>query len=176
MKNVGKYYLGAKVTHDKTLRYKLYRGTFLQYSIGAQSVLSGLNKLLKEFSSERPQGLSQQMVQAMGRGSEIILATAPHPTNSTELGEILGFARLQITNGLTSCGGEIHDVVVLHKLKRQGIGEVMIRALIKQGRELKCDYLELTSNHTREGAGELYEKLGFEIYKTRNYVLDLKAR
>lgn len=60
------------------------------------------------------------------------------------------------------CGeGYVTNVAVLPDLRRQGIGERLVRAAIRGARERGCDFLSLEVRVGNETAVRLYERLGF---------------
>ena len=68
----------------------------------------------------------------------------------------------------------IEDVIVDESVRRQGIGESLVRYAIDLAREAGADGVSLTSNSQREAANHLYRSLGFELRKTNPYFYRLK--
>lgn len=76
-----------------------------------------------------------------------------------------GMATLILANHGTGARyvGHVEDVFVSRNFRRQGIGENLMRALIKEAGTRDVIYLELKSNPKRLAAHKLYEKIGFEM-------------
>ncbi len=59
-------------------------------------------------------------------------------------------------------------------MRRQGIGEMLVRQAIELAREAGANGVSLTSNPQREAANQLYLSMGFELRKTNPYFYRLK--
>lgn len=70
--------------------------------------------------------------------------------------------------------GFLEDLVVDVAHRRQGIGEKLLQFAITWAKELGVHSLALTSRPSREGANNLYEKVGFEKRDTNVYQVPLK--
>jgi len=99
------------------------------------------------------------------------LLAARFPDEDGAIAGILSLIIYRVPTGLRSI---IEDLVVDEKLRRQGIGEALIRYAIELAREAGADGLSLTSNSQREAANHLYQSLGFELRKTNPYFYKLK--
>ena len=69
----------------------------------------------------------------------------------------------------------IEDVVVDQSARGQGAGEVLTREALRIAREAGARTVDLTSRPSREAAGRLYERVGFEIRESRLYRHTLAA-
>lgn len=90
-------------------------------------------------------------------GYELLLAE--------EDGEIAATTVLAILPGFahgTAPFAVIEYVVVDEKRRRQGIGRVLMEAVIERARKAGCYKIMLTSDNRRTGAHRFYESLGFE--------------
>jgi ribosomal protein S18 acetylase RimI-like enzyme len=63
----------------------------------------------------------------------------------------------------------IEDVVVDESARGQGTGEVLTREALRIAAEAGARTVDLTSRRSREAAGRLYERIGFEIRESRLY-------
>ena len=99
------------------------------------------------------------------------LLAARFPDEDGAIAGILSLIIYRVPTGLRSI---IEDLVVDEKLRRQGIGEALIRYAIELARGAGADGLSLTSNSQREAANHLYQSLGFELRKTNPYFYKLK--
>ena len=72
----------------------------------------------------------------------------------------------ELTRGLRAW---IEDVVVDDSARGQGIGEVLTREALRIAGEAGARTVDLTSRPSREAAGRLYERVGFEIRESRLY-------
>jgi ribosomal protein S18 acetylase RimI-like enzyme len=69
----------------------------------------------------------------------------------------------------------IEDVVVDQSARGQGVGEALSREALRIAREAGARTVDLTSRPSREAAGRLYERIGFEIRESRLYRHTLPA-
>src|SRR3989338_6026085 len=90
-----------------------------------------------------------------------------------ELRNIVGFGSLYVIAKLSGKIGHIEDVVVDSAYRGQGLGEKVMRVLIKEARKQKIESLHLTSRSARVAANKLYQKLGFVRKETNVYRLKL---
>jgi len=102
-------------------------------------------------------------------GSTLLVARDPD-----EMGEIVGMLSLTVYRVPTGLRSIVEDVVVDEKLRRQGIGEELIRHAIDLARKAGANGVALTSNPQREAANQLYRSMGFELRKTNSYFYKLK--
>jgi GNAT superfamily N-acetyltransferase len=91
-----------------------------------------------------------------------------------EKGKLVGIASLFVNNSVfEGPNGSVEDVVVLRTYQGHGIGQGLMKEVLKKALSLKVRELYLTSGAHRAAAHALYEKIGFVQYKTRNYRLEL---
>jgi len=93
--------------------------------------------------------------------STVLLARLDHQIVGT-----LTLATFPIPTGVRAW---IEDVVVDEAARGQQIATKMIDEAIKLAREAGARTVDLTSRPSRESAGRLYERIGFEQRKTRMY-------
>ncbi len=86
---------------------------------------------------------------------------------------IIGAGTLYVLTKVGRNSGTVEDVVVDAAYRGQGLGEKIVRALIKSARAKKVKTLCLTSRPARVAANKLYQKLGFKLEKTNPYTLRL---
>ncbi len=82
---------------------------------------------------------------------------------------VIGCAQITIIPNLTFTGAkrcQIEGVRVSKEYQGRGLGKLMIDYAIDQAKNRGCKIVQLTSNNTRMGALEFYEKLGFEASHT----------
>jgi ribosomal protein S18 acetylase RimI-like enzyme len=63
----------------------------------------------------------------------------------------------------------IEDVVVDESARGQGAGEKLTREALRIAAQAGARTVDLTSRPSREAAGRLYERIGFEIRESRLY-------
>ncbi len=88
--------------------------------------------------------------------------------------ELIGILTLVLINIPTGKQLRIEDVVVDITQRGKGVGELLTRAAISRATKMKINKLSLTSNPSRVGANNLYQKLGFRLCNTNSYVLELE--
>ena len=86
---------------------------------------------------------------------------------------IVGMASLICVQKLTGFTGQIEDVVVDKRYRKQGIAKQLTLQLIEQAKEWHVKHVDLTSNPARVEANALYLKLGFVLRGTNAYRLSL---
>jgi ribosomal protein S18 acetylase RimI-like enzyme len=91
-----------------------------------------------------------------------------------ERGRIAGILCLTVYRVPTGMRSIIEDVIVDGTLRRQGIGEALVRHAIDLAREVGADGVSLTSNPRREAANLLYQAMGFQLRQTNPYFYRLK--
>ena len=99
------------------------------------------------------------------------LLVARYPKKEGSIRGILCLTIYRVPTGLRSI---IEDVIVDEKLRRQGIGEALMRYAIELARQAGADGVSLTSNPQRDAANKLYQAMGFVLRKTNPYFYKLK--
>jgi ribosomal protein S18 acetylase RimI-like enzyme len=84
-------------------------------------------------------------------------------------GSIVGVSTLATFPIPTATRGWIEDVIVDEASNNQGIGRLLLDAMVARAQELGCKTVDLTSRPTREAANHLYRKAGFEPRDTNVY-------
>jgi ribosomal protein S18 acetylase RimI-like enzyme len=102
-------------------------------------------------------------------GATLLIAREPD-----ENGEIVGVLSLTVYRVPTGLRSIVEDVVVDEKMRRQGIGEALVRHAIDIARDAGANGVALTSNPQREAANQLYRSMGFERRNTNPYFYKLK--
>ncbi len=90
-------------------------------------------------------------------------------------GSIVGTLTLAVFQIPTGVRAWIEDVVVDAAAGRRGIGMALTQEAITIARKAGAKTVDLTSRPSREAAGRLYEKAGFQIRDTRVYRYSLPA-
>ena len=88
-------------------------------------------------------------------------------------GAIVGVATLATFPIPTAVRAWIEDVIVDEASSNQGIGRVLVDALVEQARARGAKTVDLTSRPSREAANHLYRKAGFAPRDTNVYRFDL---
>jgi ribosomal protein S18 acetylase RimI-like enzyme len=88
---------------------------------------------------------------------------------------VIGSATLSIySSPVKGRVGVVEDVIVDKNYRGKGLGRSLMDELIKIGEKENLTYITLTSNPKREAARNLYQSLGFELYDTGFFKLNLK--
>ena len=77
-------------------------------------------------------------------------------------GSIVGVSTLATFPIPTAVRAWVEDVIVDEASNNQGIGRLLIDAMVDRARQLGPKTVDLTSRPTREAANHLYRKAGFE--------------
>ena len=81
-------------------------------------------------------------------------------------GTIVGVATLATFPIPTATRAWIEDVIVDQASSNQGIGRLLVHAMIARATELGAKTVDLTSRPSREAANHLYRKAGFVVRDT----------
>ncbi len=84
-------------------------------------------------------------------------------------GTIVGVATLATFPIPTAVRAWVEDVIVDEAVTNQGIGRLLLDAMVARAAELGAKTVDLTSRPSREAANHLYRKAGFEIRETNVY-------
>jgi ribosomal protein S18 acetylase RimI-like enzyme len=102
-----------------------------------------------------------------------LTAIVEAPANTVLLarsdGQIVGTLTLVMYPIPTALRAEINDVVVDGSARRRGVGEALTMVALRLAQEAGARTVDLTSRPSREAAGRLYQRLGFELRDTRVY-------
>ena len=125
-------------------------------------VVEAFGRLLPQLSRSAPP-LSQADLEAIVGcpANTVLLARSAGTITGT-----LTLVMFPLPSGLRSW---IEDVVVDDAARGQGTGEVLTREALRIAREAGARTVDLTSRPSREAAGRLYERVGFEIRESRLY-------
>lgn len=84
---------------------------------------------------------------------------------------LVGTATLVLVLKLGGIRAVVEDVVVDSAYRGRGLGEKLMREVLKDARKCKAEKVSLTSRHDRVVAHALYKKLGFTIKETNVFQL-----
>lgn len=125
-------------------------------------VVEAFGRLLPQLSSSAPP-LDAAAIAA------IVSAPACTVLIARSGGRIIGTLTLAMFPIPTGVRAWIEDVVVDESARGQRIGELLTHEAIRLAREAGARTIDLTSRPSREAAGRLYERIGFEIRDSRLY-------
>jgi ribosomal protein S18 acetylase RimI-like enzyme len=129
-----------------------------------------LQKLIPQMGSHKiPPTRDELAVLLNTEGATLLIARQPDQNS-----EIVGVLCLTIYRVPTGVRSIVEDVVVDDRMRRQGIGEMLVRSAIELAREAGANGVTLTSNPQREAANQLYLSMGFQLRKTNAYIYRLK--
>jgi ribosomal protein S18 acetylase RimI-like enzyme len=139
-------------------------------SEATEELQDALQRLVPQLSVHKIPPTLQELNELIKSASSTLLA-ARYPDENNAIAGILSLTIYRVPTGIRSI---IEDLVVDKKMRRQGIGEALVRNAIELAREAGADGVSLTSNSQREIANQLYQSLGFELRKTNPYFYKLK--
>lgn len=136
----------------------------------SEELLLALQKLLPQLGVHKVAPTPEELAALVASdGSILLVAREPD-----EKGRIVGMLSLTLYRVPTGMRSIVEDVVVDESMRRQGVGEALVRRAIELAREAGASGVALTSNPQREAANRLYQSLGFELRKTNAYFYKLK--
>lgn len=129
-------------------------------------VVEAFGRLLPQLSTSAP---------PLDAGALAAIVTAPASTVliARSGGQIVGTLTLAIFPIPTGVRAWIEDVVVDEALRGQRVGEALVLDAIQRAKDAGARTVDLTTRPSREAAGRLYERLGFEQRNTRHYRYNL---
>ena len=130
---------------------------------------AALQRLIPQLGSHKIPPTWEELKKLVNSGSATLIVA-----RQTQDDPIIGILSLTIYRVPTGLRSIIEDVVVDETVRRQGIGEALVRYAINLAREAGADGVSLTSNPGREAANQLYRSMGFELRKTNPYFYRLK--
>ncbi len=133
---------------------------------------------LNDELTQRIQELKAQLSKGR-RGSLKQYDAAVNNTNTIIIGawdgeKLAGIGVLNIVQTLGGCAGDIDDVVVGEEYRGQGVGRIIMDAIITTAKNKGATKLRLTSAARRVEANGLYRSLGFKLRETNSYVYNVK--
>ena len=125
-------------------------------------VVEAFGRLLPQLSASAPP-LDVSMLAAIvsAPASTVLLARAD--------GQIIGTLTLAMFPIPTGVRAWIEDVVVDEAARGKRVGEALTLAAVQLAQDAGARTIDLTSRPSRQAAGRLYERLGFELRDSRLY-------
>ena len=125
-------------------------------------VVEAFGRLLPQLSASAPP-LDASMLAAIvsAPASTVLLARAD--------GQIIGTLTLAMFPIPTGVRAWIEDVVVDEAARGKRVGEALTLAAVQLAQDAGARTIDLTSRPSRQAAGRLYERLGFELRDSRLY-------
>ena len=134
----------------------------MSYAPIREKDISRLNELYHELGGKADVVTRESLIAAIEGGSLVLVARDSG-------NEIVGMGTLAVCHTISGRDGHIEHVSVHPSARRQGIASAIGRRLVEYAHSWRLKRADLTSNPARPGTLELYTKLGFEVYETRNY-------
>jgi ribosomal protein S18 acetylase RimI-like enzyme len=119
-------------------------------------------RLLPQLSSSAPPLDRAALQQVVGAGATTVLVARSGDT-------ITGTLSLVMFPVPTGVRAWIEDVIVDKAARGQGIGEALTVQALRLAEAAGARTVDLTSRPSREAAGRLYERVGFQARSTRTY-------
>jgi ribosomal protein S18 acetylase RimI-like enzyme len=132
----------------------------------SDELVKAIGRLIPQLKLDFPPPTAAELEKLIASDASVLLV-ARHPD---ENGPITGALTLVLYRVPTGIRARIEDVVVEETLRRQGIGEALVRHALKIAGEAGADGAALTSNPKREAANRLYIRMGFKPWKTNLYI------
>jgi len=125
-------------------------------------VVDAFARLLPQLSSSAPGLTAAALEDIVASGASTILIARRD-------GEIIGTLTLVVFPIPTGTRAWIEDVVVDGSARGSGAGLALTAEALRLAREAGARTVDLTSRPSRQAAGRLYERAGFQVRDTRLY-------
>lgn len=132
----------------------------------SKEALDEINELVRQLSPRLPE-CSMELLE------KIITAENLELWVVRDQNRIVGMGTLVIVSLPEGERAQIEDIVVHEKNRGQGLGEQISMKLLERARARNIRTATLSSRADRVAANKLYQKLGFEEWKTNVYRLNL---
>ena len=147
----------------------LGRGKVRRVTIGVEVLDEVTDEVVDAFSRLLPQVSRSAKPLDAAALAAIVASPAVTVLMARSEGQIIGsltLAMFPVPSGLRAW---IEDVVVDDSARGQGVGSILISEALRLAREARARTVDLTTRPTREAAGRLYERAGFQQRDTRVY-------
>jgi ribosomal protein S18 acetylase RimI-like enzyme len=134
--------------------------------------VKALGRLLPQLSRSAPPLDHAGLARVVGAGCNTVLVARAGGAGG-QPGEIVGTLTLAIFPIPTGVRAWIEDVVTDEMARGQGVGTALTLEALRLARERGARTVDLTSRPSREAAGRLYERLGFQRRESRLYRITL---
>lgn len=91
-----------------------------------------------------------------------------------ENGKLLGMGWIFPRQTMLRRQAVVEDMIVDQSQRGKGLGEKILKDLIRWAKRRGIEVIELTTNPKRVAANSLYKKVGFKLHETNHYLLNLK--
>lgn len=125
-------------------------------------VVEAFGVLLPQLSSSSPPADRAVLDRVAGSAATTLLIAR----SDGKIAGTLSLVMFPIPTGLRAW---IEDVIVDEAARGQGIGQVLTAEALRIAEEAGARTVDLTSRPSREAAGRLYERVGFQSRSTRLY-------
>jgi ribosomal protein S18 acetylase RimI-like enzyme len=126
--------------------------------------VKAFNRLLPQLSRSAPPLDHARLSRVATAESNIVLVA-----RSGAAGDIVGTLTLAIFPIPTGLRAWIEDVITDETARGQGVGTALTLEAVRLAHERGARTVDLTSRPSREAAGRLYERLGFQRRESRLY-------
>ena len=128
-------------------------------------LFGAVERLLPQLKFSYPHP-SRKDMEALLSSDASVLLYARYPDEQSDISGLLTLIVYRVPTGVRA---RIEDVVVDESMREKGIGEALIRHALDLARDAGADGVALTTNPKREAANRLYQRLGFNRWKTNLY-------
>ena len=96
-----------------------------------------------------------------------------HIEKIEENGKLIGMGWIFPRQTMLRRQAVVEDMIVDESQRGKGLGEKILKGLLKWAKDQGVEVVELTTNPKRVAANALYRKLGFKLHETNHYLLNL---
>jgi ribosomal protein S18 acetylase RimI-like enzyme len=128
-------------------------------------LFAAVERLLPQLKFSYPEPTRKDIESLITSDSSVLLC-ARYPDEQSEISGLLTLIIYRVPTGMRA---RIEDVVVEEAMRGKGIGAALVQHALEMARDAGADGVALTTNPRREAANRLYQRLGFNQWKTNLY-------
>jgi len=134
-------------------------------AVVTDELYAAVERLLPQLKFSYPQPSRKDLEALLSSDSSTVLC-ARYPDEQSDISGLLTLIVYRVPTGIHA---RIEDVVVDEAMRGKGIGEALVRYALDLAHDAGADGVALTTNPRREAANRLYQRLGFNRWKTNLY-------
>jgi ribosomal protein S18 acetylase RimI-like enzyme len=142
---------------------------FIEPTAITDELYAAISQMVKQLTSNAPSLTREELTNLIKSDSTRLIVAR----NEREIVGLLTLAIFQVPTGMRAW---IEDFVVDKLHRRKGIGEILLDHAIQLAKDAGAKTVDLTSRPSREGAIQLYTKIGFKPRETNVFRITLQEQ